>query len=50
MVAAEYPGIERGGIEADGQNFLSLMKELYAATSSKRLEVSFTVPASFWYA
>jgi len=45
----EYPGTERGGIEADGQNFLSLLKELSAATSSKHIEVSFTVPASFWY-
>ncbi|KAF9527525.1 glycosyl hydrolases family 18-domain-containing protein [Crepidotus variabilis] len=45
----EYPGSERGGIEADGQNFLALMKELYAATSAKRMEVSFTAPASYWY-
>ncbi|KAF8064315.1 glycoside hydrolase superfamily [Lyophyllum atratum] len=45
----EYPGTERGGIEADGQNFLALLQELYAATSSRGLQISFTVPASFWY-
>ncbi|EUC54050.1 glycoside hydrolase family 18 protein, partial [Rhizoctonia solani AG-3 Rhs1AP] len=47
----EYPGTERGGVEGDGKNFLSLMKELQAAikASGKRVEVSFTAPASYWY-
>ncbi|KAG8682101.1 hypothetical protein FRC11_000252, partial [Ceratobasidium sp. 423] len=47
----EYPGTERGGVEEDGKNFLSLMKELQAAikASGKRVEVSFTAPASYWY-
>ncbi|ELU38710.1 killer toxin alpha/beta [Rhizoctonia solani AG-1 IA] len=42
----EYPGTERGGVEADGKNFLLLMKELQAAikASGKRVEVSFTAP------
>ncbi|KAF8742164.1 hypothetical protein RHS02_03328, partial [Rhizoctonia solani] len=48
---SKYPGTERGGVEADGKNFLLLMKELQAAikASGKRVEVSFTAPASYWY-
>ncbi|KAF8064278.1 glycosyl hydrolases family 18-domain-containing protein [Lyophyllum atratum] len=49
IVNIEYPGTERGGIDADGQNFLAFLKELYAKTSSKNLQISFTVPASYWY-
>ncbi|KAG9080401.1 hypothetical protein FRC06_006634 [Ceratobasidium sp. 370] len=47
----EYPGTERGGVESDGQNFLSLLVELQAAikTSGRRVIVSFTAPASYWY-
>ncbi|KAJ7794963.1 putative chitinase, partial [Mycena olivaceomarginata] len=47
----EYPGIERGGTEADGENFLSLLKEMRAAinASGRRLVITFTAPASFWY-
>ncbi|KAJ7478277.1 glycoside hydrolase superfamily [Mycena latifolia] len=47
----EYPGVERGGTEADGENFLSLLKEMRAAinASGRRLVITFTAPASFWY-
>ncbi|KAJ8481334.1 hypothetical protein ONZ45_g2973 [Pleurotus djamor] len=45
----EYPGTERGGIEADRGNFLLLMKELKERIGKQRVEVSFTAPASFWY-
>ncbi|KAJ8520186.1 hypothetical protein ONZ45_g2971 [Pleurotus djamor] len=47
----EYPGVERGGIEADRDNFLELMKEFKAqiAASGRKVELSFTAPASFWY-
>ncbi|KAJ6597131.1 glycosyl hydrolases family 18-domain-containing protein [Mycena vulgaris] len=47
----EYPGVERGGAEKDGENFASLLKEMQAASNSagRRLVITFTAPASFWY-
>ncbi|KAJ8519521.1 hypothetical protein ONZ45_g3508 [Pleurotus djamor] len=44
-------GFDGMNIDWDGQNFLALMRELQAriASSGRRVEVSFTVPASFWY-
>lgn len=46
----EYPGVERGGIAEDGQNFLAFLKQLRSAiqSSGRRVEVSFTAPASYW--
>ncbi|KAJ6465504.1 glycosyl hydrolases family 18-domain-containing protein [Mycena vitilis] len=47
----EYPGVERGGTTQDGENFLSLLQEFQAAmnSSGRRIVLTFTAPASFWY-
>ncbi|KAK3326620.1 putative chitinase [Apodospora peruviana] len=48
----EYPGApDRGGSPDDIPNFVLLMKTLRATlnTSPRRLGISFTVPASYWY-
>ena len=48
----EYPGApDRGGSPDDVENYVLLMQTLRANLnlSSRRLGISFTVPASFWY-
>ncbi|OBT47403.1 hypothetical protein VE00_02156 [Pseudogymnoascus sp. WSF 3629] len=48
----EYPGADdRGGIDADGNNFVTFLKELDAANKKQPVKyvVSFTLPTSYWY-
>ncbi|KAF9876847.1 hypothetical protein CkaCkLH20_05693 [Colletotrichum karsti] len=48
----EYPVAEdRGGIEADFDNFVNMMRRLrvHLNASGKRFGVSLTLPASYWY-
>ncbi|KAF3286577.1 hypothetical protein TWF970_008429 [Orbilia oligospora] len=48
----EYPGApDRGGQEADYENYVSLMKETNNAFKAhpKKFGLSFTAPTSFWY-
>ncbi|EAQ84573.1 hypothetical protein CHGG_08587 [Chaetomium globosum CBS 148.51] len=48
----EYPGADdRGGVEADGKNFVTFLKELDAANKKQPVKyvVSFTLPTSYWY-
>lgn len=45
----EYPAADdRGGVEADTQNYVSLVKEIKSAFGSK-YGVSMTLPTSYWY-
>ncbi|TGJ83730.1 hypothetical protein E0Z10_g5022 [Xylaria hypoxylon] len=44
----EYPGADdRGGVQADSANFVTLVKELKQSFGSKGLTV--TLPTSYWY-
>ncbi|KAI0904346.1 hypothetical protein F4823DRAFT_634502 [Ustulina deusta] len=44
----EYPGADdRGGVQADSANFVTLVKELKESFGSKGLTV--TLPTSYWY-
>ncbi|KAK4186062.1 hypothetical protein QBC35DRAFT_453660 [Podospora australis] len=48
----EYPGApDRGGKEDDPDNFVKLMATIRATLnrSPRRLGISFTIPASYWY-
>ncbi|KAH6651435.1 glycosyl hydrolases family 18-domain-containing protein [Truncatella angustata] len=48
----EYPGADdRGGIDTDGANFVTFLKELDDANKKQPVKyvVSFTVPTSYWY-
>ncbi|GKZ39502.1 hypothetical protein AbraIFM66950_000449, partial [Aspergillus brasiliensis] len=48
----EYPGAsDRGGKERDTENYVKLMKELRSVfdASGRTLEISFTLPSSYWY-
>ncbi|KAL2817250.1 hypothetical protein BDW59DRAFT_166064 [Aspergillus cavernicola] len=49
----EYPGAgDRGGHEGDGENLTKLMKQMrtvFDESSTNHLEISFTVPTSYWY-
>lgn len=45
----EYPGApDRGGIPADTQNFVALLKDMRASWGSK-YGISATIPSSYWY-
>ncbi|PYI16224.1 glycoside hydrolase [Aspergillus violaceofuscus CBS 115571] len=45
----EYPGApDRGGVTADTENYVTLLKELKAAFGA-RYGLSVTLPASYWY-
>ncbi|KFY45856.1 hypothetical protein V494_00722 [Pseudogymnoascus sp. VKM F-4513 (FW-928)] len=48
----EYPGADdRGGVEDDGKNFVTFLKELDNANKKQPVKyvVSFTLPTSYWY-
>ncbi|OTB14128.1 glycoside hydrolase family 18 protein [Daldinia sp. EC12] len=48
----EYPGADdRGGVEADGANFVKFLKELDDENNKQPIKyiVSFTIPTSYWY-
>ncbi|ORY68195.1 glycosyl hydrolases family 18-domain-containing protein [Pseudomassariella vexata] len=48
----EYPGADdRGGIDTDGANFVTFLKELNDANKKQPVKyvVSFTAPTSYWY-
>ncbi|RMD40214.1 hypothetical protein DV735_g4912, partial [Chaetothyriales sp. CBS 134920] len=48
----EYPGADdRGGVEADGANFVKFLKELDEENKKQPIKyvVSFTAPTSYWY-
>lgn len=48
----EYPGADdRGGVDTDGANFVTFLKELDDANKKQPVKyvVSFTVPTSYWY-
>lgn len=48
----EYPGAEdRGGKDADGKNYVKLLKELQAEMQSRGeiYLVTYTAPTSYWY-
>lgn len=48
----EYPGADdRGGSDADGENYTKFLKELRAAikASGRDYIVTFTAPTSYWY-
>ncbi|RMZ82759.1 hypothetical protein DV738_g1689, partial [Chaetothyriales sp. CBS 135597] len=48
----EYPGADdRGGVEADGVNFVKFLKELDEENRKQPIKyvVSFTAPTSYWY-
>lgn len=48
----EYPGApDRGGKPEDTKNYNQLMKALRQAfnSSPRNLELSFTIPSSYWY-
>ncbi|KAF4906599.1 Chitotriosidase-1 [Colletotrichum fructicola] len=48
----EYPGADdRGGIDTDGANFVTFLKELDDANKKQPVKyvVSFTAPTSYWY-
>jgi hypothetical protein len=51
LVNVEYPGIERGSADNDGQNFLSLLKEFETAIDKavRPVIISITAPASYWW-
>lgn len=45
----EYPGApDRGGVNADTENFVTLLKEMRASWGSK-YGISATLPSSYWY-
>lgn len=45
----EYPGApDRGGINADTENYVTLVKEMRASWGSK-YGISATLPSSYWY-
>jgi len=45
----EYPGApDRGGVNADTENYVTLLKEMRAAWGSK-YGISATLPSSYWY-
>lgn len=45
----EYPGApDRGGIKADTENYVTLVKEMRASWGSK-YGISATLPSSYWY-
>jgi chitinase len=48
----EYPGADdRGGVDTDGANFVTFLKELDDANKKQPVKyvVSFTAPTSYWY-
>ncbi|KAK5655844.1 hypothetical protein OQA88_5383 [Cercophora sp. LCS_1] len=48
----EYPvATERGGVKADGDNYVALVKELREAFDAENpaWEITVTLPASYWY-
>lgn len=45
----EYPGADdRGGVQADSENYVALVKEMKAAFGGK-YGISMTLPTSYWY-
>lgn len=48
----EYPGADdRGGVDGDGKNFVTFLKELDEVNKKQPIKyvVSFTAPSSYWY-